>query len=54
MNECVSKMPKECRALYLNFVKLEKETKNLKNNLTTIKNKKEASEFNNFKKPKIN
>ena len=45
MNECVAKMPKECRALYLNFMKLKKETNNLKNNLTTIKNKKELSGF---------
>jgi len=45
MNECVKNMPKECRALYLNFLKLQKETKNLKNNLTSIKSKKQISGF---------
>lgn len=43
MNECVGKMPKECRELYLKFVKLKKETKNLKNNLTSLKNNKKEN-----------
>ena len=53
MNECVAKMPKDCRSLYLNFVKLKKETKNLKNNLTSIKNKKEATGFVPAKKTQV-
>ncbi len=43
-------MPKKCRALYLNFIKLQKETKNLKNNLTHIKNKKETKILDVVKK----
>jgi len=45
MKECVAKMPKECRALYLNFMKLKRETRSLKNNLNTIKNKKASGYF---------
>jgi len=40
MNDCLKKMPKDCRELYRKFCRLKKDTKNLKNNLTEIKNDK--------------
>lgn len=37
MKDCLEKMPKECRELYRKFCKLKKDTKNLKENLSSIK-----------------
>ena len=42
MDECVKKMPKECRDLYKKFIILRKETNSLKNNLTDLTNNKKA------------
>ena len=41
MLEDIKNMPEECRELYLKFILLRKQTKNLKMNLGNIKNIKE-------------